>query len=136
MSNVTNLVKPSTEIEVKIRDIKITVRYPKSGEMIDIAVLKAKLSDHQYSSLFLQTSFEAPLALRLIDAYSFFQIMVPDIKKNLTLDSFYELSVLDSLELIDVYENQILDWLNEWTETINKRVEELKSKSDKSKPLV
>lgn len=134
MDNVSNLTAPSTEIEVKIRDTNIIIRYPKSGEMIDIAVLKAKLSDHQYSSLFFQTSLEAPLALRLIDAYSFFQIMTPDLKKSLMLDSFYELSVLDSLELIDVYENQILEWLNKWTEVINKRVSELRKESEK--PLV
>lgn len=134
--SITQLEKPSSELTIYIKDVSFNVKFPTSGQMIDIAILKSKLSDNQYNSLFLQSSLEAPLALRLVDAYSFFQIMVPELKKNLTLDSFYDIEVLDSLELIEVFESQIQPWLNEWTKVINERVEELRRKDSGKRNLI
>ena len=129
------LEKPQSEITVNVLDNKFTVQYPKSGQMIDIAVLKAKLSENQYSSLLYQTSIEAPLALRLIDVYSFLTIMVPKIKEALAKKSFYDLEAFEAVELVHMYDSQILPWLNKWTQYINNRLDELSgnNESDKSK---
>ena len=75
--------QPKRTTEFKIKDHTFEVSYPKSGQMIDIAVLKSKLSDNQYTNILTQYSGEAPLAVRLIDVYSFLTIMIPNFKENI-----------------------------------------------------
>lgn len=127
------LEKPESEISVKVQDSSFVIKYPNSGQMIDIAVLKARLSENQYSSLFYQGSIEAPLALRLIDVYSFLTIMAPKIKEVLATKSFYDLEAIQAVELVHMYDEQILPWINKWTEYINNRMSELKGEGGNEK---
>lgn len=128
--------RPETEIKIEIKESVFVIKYPTSGQMIDIAVLKAKLSDNQYSSLYYQSSIEAPLALRLIDVYSFLTIAAPKVKETLTKKSFYELEAAEAIELVHVYEKQILPWYNKWTEYINNRMSELKGEENSKANLI
>lgn len=63
---MTTITKPATSVKVEIQNQSFDISYPKSGEMIDIANLKSKLSDGQYSQLYFQRSNESDIALKLI----------------------------------------------------------------------
>jgi hypothetical protein len=127
---------PQKKITISLQDNEIEISYPKSGEFIDIATLKTKMTGGNYSRLQIQNSHDSGLATKLVDAYSFFSITIPDIKKILNLASLYDLEVLDSLELIDVYENIVIPWLAEWSDALNARIAELDEKYLKSKQAV
>lgn len=118
--------KPEIELKIKIKDTEFTIKYLNSGSMIDLAVLKAKLSDNQYTELAFQRSNESSLALRLIDTYAFFTIALPQLKNHLLKQSLYDLETEESLELIHIYNTNIEPWLNKWTEYLNSKIEELK----------
>lgn len=118
--------KPEIELKIQIKDTDFTVKYPKSGQMIDIAILKAQLSSNQYSELSFQRSSESSLALRLIDTYAFLTVMLPQLKEHLLKKSLFELETEESVELIHVYNNEVEPWLNKWTEYINGKINELK----------
>jgi uncharacterized protein with NAD-binding domain and iron-sulfur cluster len=122
---MAQISKPSNEIEVTIQDQKFKVKYPSSGEMIDIASLKTQLSSGQYSQLLVQRSSESGLAVRLIDAYAFFTIMVPTLRDQINVKSLYDLEIIDSVEVIHVYDNIIVPWMEQWIEIINKRINDL-----------
>lgn len=124
---------PSKKITITIQEQDIEISYPKAGQFIDIAILKTKLSDGQYNRLFLQQSHDSGLSTKLIDCFSFLSIVVEDIKEKLNIGSLYDLELIDAIELIDVYENTIVPWMIEWTETINKKIEELENKSKQNK---
>lgn len=135
MSKLEELQKPNASIDVSIQDIGFTFNYPTSGQTIDIAVLKAKLSENQYSHLAFQNSTEAQFALKLIDAFAFLTIMIPDLKTRLA-KSLYDLKAEESLELIHLYENNIQPWLDQWTEFLNNRIAELKGEASTKRSLV
>lgn len=128
-----NLEKPESSIKVKLYETEFEIKYPNSGQVIDIAVLKAKLSENQYTALSSQFSAEAPLALRLIDVYAFLTVMVPNFRENLAKKSLYELETFESIELVHIYDSQINPWLEKWTEYINNRIKELKENTKSSK---
>lgn len=130
---MSELTKPKTEIQIKIQNFEFTVKYPLSGEMIEIATLKAKLSDNQYNELMYQNSTEAGFALKLINTYCFLTVMVPSLKDKdkLNVQSLMDITALESVELIHIYDNQISPWLSEWTEIINQRINELKGTPEK-----
>jgi hypothetical protein len=99
---MNTLTKPVTQIEIEIQNHKFKVSYPLSGEVIDIATLKSRLSDNQYNELMYQNSTESGFALKLINCYCFFKVMVPDLIAKLNISSLLHLTALDSLELIEV----------------------------------
>lgn len=131
MSKLT-IQKPNASVEFKIQDSEFTVAYPTTGQIIDIAVLKAKLSENQYSFLAFQSSGEAHFALKLIDAFSFFSIMTPELKKKMAI-SLYDLQAEESLELINVYEKTVLPWQNQWAEYLENRMNEIQGNSSNGK---
>lgn len=132
----TTITKPSTTIKVNIQGHEFDINYPKSGQMIDIANIKSKLSDGHYAQLLFQRSNEADMAIKLIDAFCFFSIMIPNLKKSLEVTSLYDLEILQSTELIHVYDNKVSPWLDSWTEAINNRLTELKGEETGNRALV
>lgn len=129
---MTNIKQPALSADFEIQEQKFTVKYPNSGQMIEIAVLKAKLSEGQYAQLLFQRSNESTISLQMIDAYSFFTIMIPDLKNSLNVKSLYDLTILQSAELIHVYDDILAPWLDAWTETINNRLSQLRGDTSKS----
>ncbi len=127
---MSKITKPSAELDIKIQEQAFKIKYPNSGQMIDIATLKAKLSDGQYTQLLVQRSAESGISLKLIDAYCFFSIMAPTMRDHLNVKSLYDLEIFDSVELIHVHENEIIPWMEQWIQVINNRIEELENKND------
>lgn len=132
----TEITKPATTIKVTIQNHEFDINYPKSGEMIDIANLKSKLSDGQYAQLLFQNSNEGDMSVKLIDCFCFFSIMIPKLKESLEVKSLYDLEILQATELIHTFDNIVSPWLYSWTVAINNRLQELKGEETGKRALV
>lgn len=127
--------QPSTTLSFEFKGKSFEIKYPNSGQMIDIAVLKAKLSDNQYTSLISQYSVEAPLAVKLVDAFSFLRVVCPSFIDNLATKSFYDLEVHESIEIVHAYDEKIFPWIESWTTYINDKIKSLKNQNEDRKVI-
>lgn len=104
----------SRQIEVEIAKNNYSIKFPNSGELMDIDLLKVQITNGRYDSFkfSLNPSFQNT-ALK-VDAVAFFNTMVPKLKKDMTVKSFFDLEEEQLQVLVKVYEDEILPWLEEW----------------------
>lgn len=119
MSSTKELTR---EIEIKILNNTYKVGFPKTGQIIRIQTDKLLLGNGVYQDLLM--SSDGMFTRFLIDAIATFQVLIPQLTKDLTV-SIMELELMQSREIIDAYTEQYLPWYNDWTNLIqgNKEVE-------------
>jgi len=103
----------SKTLELEIKKNSYEIKFPNTGNLLDIEELKARLSGGQYNALFGGT-LSSEMSRLLIDTIATFTILLPDLKKDLTVKSYLDLELVDSIELLKVYRDSYLPWYNEW----------------------
>ena len=104
---------PQSEISISFKDRSYTVKFPNSGQFIDIEILKSNLSGGSYKNLFGST-VSAQWARYYIDTVSTFNVLLPNLIEGLNTDSILNLSMTDSMPLVREYKDKFLPWYNEW----------------------
>jgi hypothetical protein len=104
---------PQSELEIVFKDHKYTIKFPNSGQFIDIELLKSNLSGGSYKNLFGST-ISAQWARYYIDTVATFNVLVPKIIEDLNTDSILNLSMTDSIPLVKEFKDKFLPWYNEW----------------------
>lgn len=112
----TNDFPPKT-LTVEIKDNSYDIKFPDTGKLIDIEEIKSRVSNGNYNSFFGGT-LSAEMVRLLIDTIATFTILIPDLKKDLVVGSYFELELIDSIELLKVYRDKYLPWYNEWMTVI------------------
>lgn len=104
----------SREIVVEVVKNNYTIKFPNTGELLDIDLLKIQITNGRYDTLkfSLNPSFQHT-ALK-VDTVAFFNTMVPKLKKDLTVKSLFDLEEDQLMVLVKVYEDEVLPWLEEW----------------------
>lgn len=110
METKTSPLKRSTTLTIKNNSYDVT--YPNTGQSMDIALLIAKISDGNYDILRFSTSSLLQEQADKIDMVAVFNILIPTLKKDLTVKSLFDLSEEQSDELLAVYTEQFLPWFN------------------------
>lgn len=110
---------PSTSLEVNFKQKKYKVDYPNTGGLIDIQRNKHYFSGNSYNELSLDTTEQGMWTRFVVDMQATFAVLIPDLKKDLSVKSITELSPLDTKQLLSVYVKQVLPWLNEWQVILN-----------------
>jgi len=101
-------------ITVKIQENTYEIKFPNMGQIIDIESNKTLFSHGQYADMVKGGIVSNNLALDLLDAAATFLVLIPDIKKNLRIDSIFELEVHSAMELVKVYKKVFVPWYSEW----------------------
>jgi len=109
---------PSRTISVEFNGNSYEISYPNTGKLIDIELLKMKLSDNEYKSLSSNFSSTSSWAKYSIDMIATLTYLVPDLKKDMRIN-FTEMEALDAKELLKVYLKKILSWLMDWQIVLN-----------------
>ena len=86
--------------------------FPNIGQIIDIESLKQALTNNRYGQMATSGIASMYYALDLVDAISFYQIVVPEVAKYYNIRNFASLSVDKSKDLIDAYQKQIKPWFD------------------------
>lgn len=101
----------NTTKKIKVCGRTYDLNYPNVGNFIDIKVLETKLS--QGSAMLLVNGTGEQLdAFFYITTYAHFQVLCPDLLKDLKVNSLLELSLDDFQELLNVYLNDIQPWIS------------------------
>lgn len=115
MSKTTTL--PSKSIDLVILDQKYTVQFPNTGQFIDIQSLKGRIAD-DYNQLSNSTDQYTGYAMLLVDMIATFNILIPDLKKNMNVQSILTLSMIESKVLINTYIKTWIPFYSNWMDII------------------
>lgn len=102
------------ELEIVIKGVKYTASFPTVGDFLNIERYKMTLSASQYSAMVASGLFSAGQALDIIDMIAYFTVLIPKLKEDLKVETFSELDLLDSKELVDLYKGEFKPWVEEW----------------------
>ena len=106
--------KLKRELDLKIKGVKYTVKFPTVGEFLSIERYKMTLSAGQYSTMVSSGLISAGEALDLIDMIAYFTVLLPTLKESLKVDMFSDLDLMDAKELVDVYKKDMKPWVEGW----------------------
>lgn len=115
---------PSKSLTFKIDENEYTVNYPNNGQFIAIESMKSSLTSDNYEALASRGSISSQYARYTVDMIAFFSNCCPQLKKDLKVETFSQLDMIDSKKLIKVYASKILPWLVKWEEVLNSDEEE------------
>ena len=105
---------------IKIKENEYEVPFPNNGQLQDIEFLKVQLSKGKYGEMFRTETMDSLFALDAIDMEAYFSVLIPNLKKDLKVDSIRDLGVKDTLELISIFREQLIPFINNWREIIQK----------------
>lgn len=105
-------VMPSKSKVLTIKGQSYTVNIPKTGQFIDIQALKGSISSDRYNQLIASLDQFTGYARLLTDMIATFNVLIPDLKKNLNIDSMLDLELIEIKEMLDVY---VMDWIPFYT---------------------
>ncbi len=110
---------PPTSISFRINDNSYDIKYPRTGEMLNIESLKVQLSSNTYNELINGNTTASQIARITIDMIAFLSIMCKKLREDMKVETFSELNALDNKKLYQMYIKTILPWLNEWETILN-----------------
>jgi hypothetical protein len=104
---------PSKNLKIEIKGNHYEITYPTTGQFIDIAVLKSKIAS-RYESFAGSVEYDISYAKVLVDMIATFNVLIPDLKKNINVGAILDLSLLESRQLLDPYIEVFLPWITEY----------------------
>lgn len=124
-----SLSLPSRTISINIGDRQYSVKFPNNGQFIDIERAKLDLSSGNLKNMLFGTT-TGQLAYMLIEAIATFNVLIPDLAKDLEVKSLLDLDPYQSRELIVAYEKQYFPWIEQWRKIINAPIQDEEDKKD------
>lgn len=121
-----NLTK-STKISINNQDF--IVKFPNVGQLMEIEALKMSLTNNNYADMVRSGLRSSQFNLDLVDAISHFSVMIPDLRKNLEIESITTMDPFLGKELVTVFKKQFYPWYKNFTDELYQI--EAESKSDK-----
>lgn len=110
---------PNRELSFKLEGKDYLMKFPNTGELMEIAIMRARLSGGKYDMLSNTQILGDKLAQFSIDTIVHFSILSPDLLKNLNVKSYLDLELMDMKKIITLYIKEVLPWLNTWYEVLN-----------------
>lgn len=96
------------------------INYPNTGNQIDIELLKARISDGNYDTLRFSSNPLFTAQADMIDMIATFSVLVPKLKEDLNVKSFFDLQEEEAEHLLTVYSEQFIPWYVEIKKAIRK----------------
>lgn len=112
------MVLPSKTIDLLILDQKYTVTFPNTGQFIDIQALKGRIASDNYNQLSNSTDQYTGYAMLLVDMIATFNILIPELKKNMNVQSILGLNMMESKILLNTYIKNWIPFYTKWMDLI------------------
>jgi len=113
------------ELVVQINGKNYTIKYPNVGQLIDISIQESTLSGGRMKDLILQGTIEHQDAYVTIKTIAFFDVMLPNLTKDLKVESLQQLDPVDFIEVNKAYWEHIEKWLDEWKKNFSNPITEV-----------
>lgn len=120
----------SRSIEVTINQNVYTIKYPNVGLQMDMDILRMQMSGDKYDALKFSFNPSFQRQALILDAVATFNTLIPQLRKDLTVKSMFELEREQMDVIVKAYEEEFLPWYEEWNTALNKPKSEEK-KDDK-----
>lgn len=103
---------PSREISVKIGSNTYNISLPTTGQEVDIEVRKDRYTQGSYKNLLFgdDRGIKSYLA---VGAIATFEVLIPDLKKDLSVTSLFELDMFQMKTVLKAY-SKFKEWIGEW----------------------
>jgi tRNA-dihydrouridine synthase len=117
-------------ISFTIKDNTYELRIPNNGQLIDIESMKQMLSKGMYRAMNNTGTVNTAAALDIIDMTAMFTVLCPKLVKDLNVTSLLDLDILDSQELIQVYREQVAEWIISWQRLMTQYFEQTRDETE------
>lgn len=115
---------PDRSLEIVVGDKTYKLNFPNTGELMDLAILRSRLSEGNYNSIANTLILGDKLAQFSIDTIAHLSILCPSLLNDLNVKNYTDLDVLSMKKLIRIYIDKIFPWMNSWYELLNSLDEE------------
>jgi len=106
---------PSKTIKITIKENTYDVPFPNTGQYLDIRNrIGLYLSDVQ-----IKTTYDQ-YAMLLAEAIATYGILIPNLLKDINVDSILKLDMFESKEILDTYTEIYKPFFDEWMKLITK----------------
>lgn len=109
---------PAKTVKVDIKGNSYEVSFPNTGNFIDIQCLKNRITSDNYNVLVNSSDGYGAYARLLCDMIATYNIMIPELKKDINVQSILGLNMIESKILLDSYTKQYLPFFSEWMDII------------------
>lgn len=92
---------------------KYEVKFPNTGEYLDVMNIKSRLT----SDLSLTDAYSS-YAYMMAEMIATYTVMIPALKKDLNVDSISKLSMIETKELLDSYNDVYKPFFDKWMAVI------------------
>lgn len=116
---------PKDSIQINFENNTYIVKFPTTGQLIDIEVLKSRLSKGQYINLLSGTN-DSLYSTALIDAISTFTVLIPDLEKDINFKSILDIPLTKMKLILQQYIEIYKPWYMNWMDIITSPIEEEK----------
>lgn len=104
----------SKTVDIVVKGNTYSVKFPNTGQMIDISVYKNTVTNNRYEYLKFSMDAEMQKVSVMVDAIATFRSIAPDLIKDLNVKSIFDLEITEVAEIVDAYENTYLPWYEQW----------------------
>lgn len=115
---------PSKQVSFSVKENSYTVKFPNNGQFIEVESMKSLLTRTTYNDIAAGGSVSSQYAKVTVDMIAFFHVCCPQLRKDLAVESFSQLEMIDSKVLLQTYIKTIMPWLTEWEIALNSIEEE------------
>jgi len=107
-----------TPLQLTIKDNTYHVKTPTAGQLWDVEEMKAVLANGRYGDVLNNRTVWAEYNLDNIDMFAYLSILVPQLMKDLAVNSWRELDPFDLAELKKAYKQQFVPWFEQFTKAL------------------
>ena len=86
--------------------------FPNVGQIIDLESMKQVLTNNKYGQMAASGITSMYYALDLVDAISFFHVVVPEVAKYYDIKNYASLQIDKVKDLLDAYQKEIKPWFD------------------------
>jgi hypothetical protein len=101
-------------VVVTIQGREYPITFPTVGRQIRLESRRFELSGGFYVDMSRSMGVETFNALEQVDAISFFEVMCPEVFREMKVSSPMDIDAIDALELVGEYRNKVRPWYNTW----------------------
>lgn len=87
-------------------------KFPNVGQLIDLESFKQALTSNRYGQMAASGVASMYQALDLVDAISFFHVVVPEVGKRFDIINYTQMGLDEIKNLLDAYQNEIKPWFD------------------------
>lgn len=116
---------PSKTISIKVDENSYVIKYPNTGQMLQVEDMKRSITKN-YDSLIIGNTLASQTAVYTTDMIAFLSTCCPTLKADLKVETFSELDAVINKKLLTLYIKEIYPWLQEWEVFLNTDTEEKK----------